>query len=103
MYLRDFFKLRLLSNVKKEYNGSQIQGVINQLEENLVGLKSVKSKIRKIAILLLIQHLGSKLGVKKGLVRTGLHMSFTGNPSTGKTEVSKRVANLLFKLGYTGT
>jgi probable Rubsico expression protein CbbX len=87
-------------NLQEEYNKTDIQGVINQLEEDLVGLTPVKARIKEIAALLLVQRLRKNLGLGLNSTSVGLHMSFTGSPGTGKTEVANRMADILFKLGY---
>ena len=87
-------------NLQEEYNNTNIQGVIYQLEEYLVGLAPVKRRIKEIAALLLVQILRKNLGMGLNSSSVGLHMSFTGSPGTGKTEVANRMADILFKLGY---
>merc|ERR1712039_1064554 len=87
-------------NLQEEYNKTNIQGVINNLEEELVGLAPVKARIREIAALLLIQRLRKSLGLGLDSAAVGLHMSFTGSPGTGKTVVATRMADILYKLGY---
>jgi probable Rubsico expression protein CbbX len=87
-------------NLQEEYNNTNIQGIIDQLEEDLVGLAPVKLRIKEIAALLLVQRLRKTLGLGLNTAAVGLHMSFTGSPGTGKTEVANRMANILFKLGY---
>ena len=87
-------------NLQEEYNNTNIQGVIDQLEEDLVGLAPVKRRIKEIAALLLVQRLRKNLGMGLNSSSVGLHMSFTGSPGTGKTEVANRMADILFKLGY---
>ena len=87
-------------NLQEEYNKTNIQGIIDQLEEDLVGLAPVKQRIREIAALLLVQRLRKNLGLGMNASSVGLHMSFTGSPGTGKTEVATRMADILFKLGY---
>jgi len=87
-------------NLQEEYNKTNIQGIIDQLEEDLVGLAPVKLRIKEIAALLLVQRLRKTLGLGLGSTSVGLHMSFTGSPGTGKTEVATRMADILFKLGY---
>ena len=87
-------------NLQEEYNKTNIQGIIDQLEEDLVGLAPVKQRIREIAALLLVQRLRKNLGLGINASSVGLHMSFTGSPGTGKTEVATRMADILFKLGY---
>ena len=87
-------------NLQEEYNKTDIQGVIDQLDEDLVGLAPVKARIKEIAALLLVQRLRKNLGLGLNSTSVGLHMSFTGSPGTGKTAVATRMADILFKLGY---
>ena len=87
-------------NLQEEYNKTNIQGIIDQLDADLVGLAPVKRRIKEIAALLLVQRLRKSLGMGMNSAPIGLHMSFTGSPGTGKTEVANRMADILFKLGY---
>jgi len=87
-------------NLQEEYNKTNIQGIIDQLESDLVGLAPVKARIKEIAALLLVQRLRKNLGLGINSNSVGLHMSFTGSPGTGKTAVATRMADILFKLGY---
>jgi len=85
-------------NLQEEYAKTEIAKILRLLDEELVGLAPVKSRIREIAALLLIDKLRRNLGITAG--NPGLHMSFTGSPGTGKTTVGLKMADILFQLGY---
>jgi probable Rubsico expression protein CbbX len=85
-------------SIREEYEKTQIESILNTLENELVGLKPVKTRIREIAALLLIDRLRKNVGLTAG--NPGLHMSFTGSPGTGKTTVALKMADILYKLGY---
>jgi probable Rubsico expression protein CbbX len=90
----------MLLNLQEEYKNTNIKGVLDQLDSDLVGLIPVKARIKEIASLLLVQRLRKNLGLGLKSPSVGLHMSFTGSPGTGKTAVATRMADILFKLGY---
>jgi len=77
---------------------SDVDAVLERLDKELVGLKPVKTRIREIAALLLVDRMRDRFGLSA--VRPALHMSFTGSPGTGKTTVALRMAELLHGMGY---
>lgn len=82
----------------KERTEAGVEEVLSQLDNDLVGLMPVKTRIREIAALLLVERVRRKLGLASE--PPTLHMSFTGNPGTGKTTVALRMASLLHRLGF---
>ena len=85
-------------NLQEEYSKTEIAKILNLLNEELIGLIPVKTRIREIAALLLIDKLRRSLGITSA--NPGLHMSFTGSPGTGKTTVGLKMADILYQLGY---
>jgi probable Rubsico expression protein CbbX len=87
-----------LIDLRAEFAGAGLHTYLDSLDQDLVGLKPVKLRIREIASLLLIERVRQRLGYSAQAPT--LHMSFTGNPGTGKTTVALRMAGILKALGF---
>jgi probable Rubsico expression protein CbbX len=85
-------------DLRREYEESGVGAVLDELDRELIGLAPVKTRIREIAALLLVERARKRLGLAHETPT--LHMSFTGNPGTGKTTVALRMASILHRLGY---
>ncbi len=85
-------------DLAKERESTGIDEVFESLDADLVGLTPVKTRIREVAALLLVDRARAQFGVSTST--PNLHMSFTGSPGTGKTTVAMRMADMLHRLGY---
>ena len=85
-------------NLREDFQSSGVADILSELDNSLIGLEPVKTRIKETASLLLVDKAREKLGLVSE--SPTLHMSFSGNPGTGKTTVALKIADLLHRLGY---
>lgn len=85
-------------DLRAEFEALGLRAVLEELDRDLVGLRPVKDRVREVAALLMVERARKGLGLSQATPT--MHMSFTGNPGTGKTTVAMKMAGILHRLGY---
>jgi len=85
-------------DLQSAYDTLGIQQLLQQLDDELIGLRPVKARIREIAALLVVNRARQQMDLQT--TPPSLHMSFTGRPGPVNTTVAARMSMILHTLGY---
>lgn len=85
-------------DIKNCYVEAGVEKILSIMDEEFVGLKDVKNRLREISSVLLLDRIRKTQELPS--LNSSLHMSFTGRSGTGKTSVASKAALVLRNLGY---
>lgn len=88
----------VVAQSEKYFIPPEVLNVLSDLDNQLIGLKPVKEKMRRYAAQMLSYKIRTDFGVKAEI--PPLHHVFTGNPGTGKTTVAMKMGELYKEMGF---
>ena len=85
-------------DIRDCYVKTGIEEILKTMDQELVGLQNVKTRVREISSVLLFDRIREIQEL--ATLNSSLHMAFTGRTGTGKTSVAVKIALVLRSLGY---